>query len=1050
MKKMLVSSLQGILLGLFLLSSVFGQTLIYEDYATVTASNLNQTKITLDVPEIPFSEIEKDGKKFIRFEEKDFPLTCEIGKPELPFFSTFVAIPAQAGVSLQVVPKFTEILKNVIIFPSQNNEANENEDNEANPRTNAFDFDTKFYSSNEIFPRETGNVSEPVILRELRLVSLKVYPFRYNPESKELEIAKEIEITLNYDSVNLTNSLSTEPSVVGKSFDELYKSTVINYNTLGVTTAPISYYLIYAPQASMSIAQQLADWKNQKGVKTTVINLDQFATESALKSDILNHFNSPTSVEFVLFIGDEGVNQSVYMTNGYSDENHFATLVGTDYFPDIFFGRIPRNSANTTNLQKIQTSVTKTIIYEKTPFISPTVDWYKKGLVAANDAYVSQKDTKNKVRTKLLDNFAFTSVDTFFVENGAQKTQFINSWNAGKGYVNYRGEGWVTGWNAMGFGVSDANTLTLSNMAPVVTSIGCGVSLYSGSNDCLGEALLFRGSGNSVGGATSFVGPTGNTHTSWNNKIDLGLYNALTKYGHQHIASALTYGKMYMFSVLGEGSTTEQEFEKFLVFGDAEFNVRTTTPKPMTLQAPSAVIPNSVANVIVTETGTGKPIGGAQVCAYTTDGSVYFVGETDIVGQLPIQIGNTTIGSSLFITVAGKDVIPQQQSYTITNQQQFVTYNQILINDATGNNDGLITPGETVNVGLVLHNYGSQTASNVVASISVNDPLVTVLQNQISYGNIASNGVVQPPSNFQLQVAPTYVDFHAINVTLTMTASGGNSWTEHVNIPIATPVLAYEDVVTIDYGSTFHPNHLDPGETAIVKVILKNNGWGKAENLSAILVCSNPQISITDANATYTSAILPDSLGGYDLTDAFEVFVPANFPKGPIEFELYATVTSPYNHTFSIPFLIPIGELFPEDPSEVDSHGYRMIENADTNILEAPVYNWKEIAPPANGVGTQVPFSGSVSDQTVITFLPFTFKFYGQDFGYISINTDGFVMLGSNNGVQWKNQDLPCQDNLSNMVCAFWTDLWDNQNGENGHIYKYHDTTNHRFIVEWY
>ncbi|MCC7429888.1 T9SS type A sorting domain-containing protein, partial [bacterium] len=42
------------------------------------------------------------------------------------------------------------------------------------------------------------------------------------------------------------------------------------------------------------------------------------------------------------------------------------------------------------------------------------------------------------------------------------------------------------------------------------------------------------------------------------------------------------------------------------------------------------------------------------------------------------------------------------------------------------------------------------------------------------------------------------------------------------------------------------------------------------------------------------------------------------------------------------------------------------------------------------------------------------------------------------------------QDNLSNMVCAFWTDLWDNQNGENGHIYKYHDTTNHRFIVEWY
>ncbi|MCC7431884.1 T9SS type A sorting domain-containing protein, partial [bacterium] len=699
--------------------------------------------------------------------------------------------------------------------------------------------------------------------------------------------------------------------------------------------------------------------------------------------------------------------------------------------------------------------VNKVLQYEKTPFTNPNIDWYKRGVVAANDAYVSQKDTKRKVRQKLLDYGNFTNVDTFYVENGAQKSQFIASFVSGVGYVNYRGEGWVDGWSAMNFGVSDANNLTVNGMTPIVTSIGCGVAQFNGGSDCLGQALIFRGTGTNtgtnLGGATAFCGPTWNTHTSWNNKTDLGLYNAMFQLHHDHLASAYLYGKMYMFSILGNNITTETAFNQYLIFGDAELNIRTTTPKAVSILTSSTVVANSTLNVIVNET-TGTPLGGIRVCAYTSDGSVYFVDETNNVGELAIQVGNATLGSTLYVTVSGKNIIPVQQTYTITNPAQFVSFTQISVNDATnGNNNGKINPGETVELGIVLHNYGTQTASNVVATLTTNDTLTTILQNSVNYGDILSATAAQPPSNFILQIDPDFVEYHAISLLLSIT-DGTNTWTEPINIALGTPSLVIENVI-IEDNSTFHPNSLDPGENATIKVVLKNQGWGSAQNFSGILITGNSNVSITDFNATYDLTLEPDSTGGSSISDAFQVTVPANFPiETSVEFTLYIAsgTGSSYPYSFALPFSLTIGQLFPNDPSLADAYGYSMIENVDTNILEAPTFNWVEIATPSGGPGTQIAFNTAVSDQTLVQNLPFPFKFYGNTFNQISVSTDGFAMLGSNTANQWQNQDLPYADNLTNMVCPFWTDLWDNQNGESGRVYKYYDTTNHIFIIEWY
>jgi len=75
------------------------------------------------------------------------------------------------------------------------------------------------------------------------------------------------------------------------------------------------------------------------------------------------------------------------------------------------------------------------------------------------------------------------------------------------------------------YSTTEVNALTNGQKNTFVTSIGCGVANWiSGSSNGFGEAWLEIGDENSPKGACSFIGPTSNTHTAYNNNIDRGIY----------------------------------------------------------------------------------------------------------------------------------------------------------------------------------------------------------------------------------------------------------------------------------------------------------------------------------------------------------------------------------------------------------------------------------------------------------------------------------------------------------------------------------------------
>ncbi len=129
----------------------------------------------------------------------------------------------------------------------------------------------------------------------------------------------------------------------------------------------------------------------------------------------------------------------------------------------------------------------------------------------------------------------------------------------------------------------------------------------------------------------------------------------------------------------------------------------------------------------------------------------------------------------------------------------YLSANSITVDDASGNNNGIMDPGETVNIIVALQNTGGADANNTSATLSTSSSFVTITDNSSFYGNIAVSSTVDNSSDpFTVQVSPTALVGMSVPFEMYVTAnSGGYVDTIRFNLTIGTPV----DMITIDTGS---------------------------------------------------------------------------------------------------------------------------------------------------------------------------------------------------------------------------------------------------------
>ncbi len=1019
----------------------------------ILSDDNSSTVLKIEIAGFDIRQLSTDGKSYQIVDLLSDIFVTTPGSPELPHIAKILAVPDQAGISVEVIETGEiQTFSNIYLPPARQSWW------EGQPET-AYEENSKAYNSGEIFPNEFASTEAPSVFRDFRIARVSVFPLRYNPAKRELQAVSSITVRVNYGKGEVINPKTSKQHKIAPSFAKLYRSTIFNYQSVldyryGGKEDGREFMLCIMPDIFPASFQIYADWKRQSGIDIHVTKFSDIGANATNPDIIKTHIadayhnweNPPT---YVLVIGDANVfpyKTVTYPDYSFPNEDYFVEIDGDDYFPEMMIGRFTNEGD-----VRMQIMINKFLLYEKNPYTANT-DWFKKATVCSNNEYQSQVDTKRFTANIMLNDGGFMSVDTMMSDGNGwgsgctyDLNDVTNAINEGRSHLNYRGEGWYSGWSAScySFQTDDVSSLNNGEKFTFVTSIGCGVAGFqSNGGNCFGESWVELGSLAAPRGACAFIGPCSNTHTTYNNYLDKGIYVGMFQEGLDTPGEALLRGKLYMYGIFGNDYYTQYHYKIYCVLGDPSIHIWKEVPTVVTADYPATIlVGNDQVEFTVKFASSGLPVSEAEVCL--TGAELFATGFTDADGKVVIEI-SPEIVETLTVTVRGKWVIPIQSTLEVIQILELIEpEGEPVIVDLDGNTDGLINPNENCNITFTLKNFGTQTANNIQATLTTpNTNYVSIVTtNPVNFGNMTSGGTVTG-NPFQFFVKPNCPIGQIITLHLHV-FSNTNAWDYDFTAEVMGCELKYDNFVVYDADEPDMNFRMDPGETVVLVVSVKNTGADIAPNVSGILSSNDPYITIPDSIGTFGTLAINGTSTNSDFN--FMVSVDPGCPVGHMA--QYSLKLSTQNGNYPYQTIenvsIPVGLPIETDYSGPDAYGYYAYSSDDTFYDETPDFNWSEIS----YFGTLITLPNQ-SDYTQTISLPFAFKYYGINYNQIRVSTDGWMAFGSGTQTAPQNTVIPNNDNVNNMVAVFWDDLYDSEFFMGKLIY-YNDYVNNRFIIEW-
>jgi len=153
--------------------------------------------------------------------------------PELPYFSTLIVVPPEA--ILEVTVRANDVQNSfqpgVPIVPQQKLAPYDSFDETFAPVNGPLheeEADRSTKSQNVLYPEVLYEISEPMYMRDLRLVRLNLFPYRYNDFMEQLSYAGELDIQIDFIGADLAH-LRPLHDPAGQTAGSL-KSQILNYD----------------------------------------------------------------------------------------------------------------------------------------------------------------------------------------------------------------------------------------------------------------------------------------------------------------------------------------------------------------------------------------------------------------------------------------------------------------------------------------------------------------------------------------------------------------------------------------------------------------------------------------------------------------------------------------------------------------------------------------------------------------------------------------------------------------------------------------------------
>ena len=858
-------------------------------------------------------------------------LPASEGKPNLPSFSRFVAVPNGASAHVEMGYRSMTTIANVDLLPATPIKF----DTDDSPNT--YEKDLSIYNKNAFFPEQPVTVSEPFSLRGVQTVAVTVAPYQYNPVTKELRVYDDLQFGIRFDG---GNGEFGDDRLRSPYWDPILMQNLANYNQLPVIDYEARMqewvnnrpegceYLIVIPnnESFRQYANQLCEYRIKQGILTEVKSLSEMGctTTAMMKSyfhNAYNHWEIPPVA--VLLLGDHNTNMAqgipaeiTYHSSSYGNcitDNGYADVTG-DNLPEMAFSRLVAANAN-----EAQMMVSKQLEYEYTnPNMSAStydqpitaLGWQDERWFQICSEVVGgywRLQGKHPVRINAIysgypGNSWSSNQNTYMVVNyfgpngcgyipqtpselggwtGGTAAQVVNAVNNGTMLLQHRDHGYYQGWGEPDFSTSDVAQMTNTGKLTFVNTINCQTGTFDYGSGCLIEAFMRRTYNNQNAGAVGCIGPTQTSYSFVNDAYAWGLYDQydpqfLPDYGpyanyegNWRPAFGNVAGKYFL-----QQSSWPYNHDKkaithkmFTSHCDAFLTLYTQVPQTMTVTHPTQI------SASTTSVNVSAPAGA--IIALTRDNNILAVATATGSSQsisIPAQPSNSQI------TIVGtkQDYLRYVGTITVISEPN-LTLTEVSLNDASGN--GQLEYGETASFNMAIKNAGDITSNAASATLSTTTPLyVTITESDASLPALTPEQTINLESVFGIVVADSIPDNAHISFSLAMN-DGDHQWTSSFSFFAAAPNLKVSDILSINDSGSNKGNgngRLDPGEAAEITMNYSNFGSAAVSDLTVTLSTTQSQ-HITVSNPIISTPLVNPN---ETIEVTYTVSVSATMPKG--------------------------------------------------------------------------------------------------------------------------------------------------------------------------
>jgi len=719
----------------------------------VLSSDNSSTILEIELKGMFVEDIMVKGETFQDLQLHNYATTQEIGAPALPIVADLVAIPGNYNVRISILSEETKTLHGYHIAPFQTPTKDD-------IPAGQFDYNRALYAVNANYPAVRAELGEIGIMRGLRVVPVKVIPFQYNPVTQELIVSTKIVVKIEYYGVSTVAPLTNRLSEVNPRIASWLRNQVVNFDQMNITVSHetdefLVKYLIICTQEAVPILQPFVDLRTSQGYGVEVRLREAGFSSAEQFRDYIHQLYVSDGLEYVLLVGDwctatgHQIMPMYYWVDSWSDS--WYTMIdpwpntGNDYLADLSIGRIVYD--NTTELQL---QMDKTMGYLTAP--STANNWAEHSLLVAHQEQYPLKYTQCKEQIRTFPYAIQVPIfGTAYGGAGATNTDVINYLNnSGSGILNYRGHGSTTEWWQWGasgsFTATHIAQLTNANKLFVHYDVCCDNMNFPGYNgNCLAES--FMKSPVAAVAVNSAIIPS---YTIPNHDYDKEFYKAIYNLGINPIGYASNYANITVYTV--HGTIGQSNIRTYLWLGDSAIDPWTLTPQALAVTHQPVIFLGATSLDVTVMLG-GSPVEDAMVCVNNTE--VYNVGWTNAAGFISLGFeGPVTQTGEMQLTVSCHNgLIYQADIPVIQATGPYVTCAGVDLNDALGNNNGMLNAGEAANLSLYMTNVGVAIAENVNVTISTIDQYTTIIDNQASYGTIGVGDTFVVIDGYQIEMA---------------------------------------------------------------------------------------------------------------------------------------------------------------------------------------------------------------------------------------------------------------------------------------------------------